>query len=104
MHFQDLVTLLRGQLESKAFSFLDYGSYQSLVPLALASKYTNSTFVTLIDNDPSLAEKLHQSIQTRNLKNVALTNITIDASIVNKLVESPEFLRYQLLGELISLI
>ncbi|XP_006822754.2 uncharacterized protein LOC102804265, partial [Saccoglossus kowalevskii] len=64
--------------------------------LSLASKYKNSTFINLMDNVEG-AEKLYKRVKQMNLTNLLVAALpdTVDDTLTHKLVESPEFFRYQ---------
>lgn len=71
--------------------------------LSLASKYQKSTFVNLMDSE-EVAESLYEEVKKRNLSNLVITALPdgVDDSFTLKLVESPEFLRYQFIGEIVT--
>ncbi|XP_070556270.1 uncharacterized protein [Ptychodera flava] len=96
MERKALLQLIHQQLDQNPFSFMQYNSRDDDILLTLASKYPNSTFISMLDNSED-AEDIFQKVKSRNLSNTLVTALVtgIDESFAWKLVESPEFLRYQ---------
>ncbi|CAH1773495.1 unnamed protein product [Owenia fusiformis] len=93
---QVLVKMLIQQFDVEPFSFFDYSS-EGHVIASLAAKYLNSTFVTL-QNTNSTAYDIYHKAKEGNIVNLAICQNTLKESLTAKLRQSPEFLRYQLLG------
>ncbi len=90
--------MLVKEIDGSMFSFLDYNGWQGAVISSLAHKYHNSTFVAMVDNDAHKAAQLYDKVKTEQLTNLVVTNLTVDHKFTSKLVESPEFFRYQYIG------
>ena len=67
--------------------------------LTLAAKHPNCTFLAMVDSDPAQSLDLYSRVKEAELHHVAVVNVTLEDTVTSKLVESPEFFRYQLIGE-----
>ncbi len=66
--------------------------------IALASKYTNSSIISMTDSAAD-AESHLKEVKRLGLWNNVITDSRVDEDFSRKLVESPDFLRYQFIGE-----
>ena len=76
------------------FSFLEYGSHTGNLSLLLARHYKNSSIMSMEADKDSALEHWEQ-VKLLNRTNNIVLNTDASSSLVQKLFESPEFLRYQ---------
>lgn len=65
---------------------------------SLTSKYRNSTFVSL-QEEKTQAEQLYKELKAEDLHNIAICVLDINRDFTQKMVKSPDLLRYQFIGE-----
>ncbi|XP_062506504.1 uncharacterized protein LOC134183072 [Corticium candelabrum] len=94
-----VVELLKEELkkEKKLFSYIEYGSRRGQISLPLAAAFPNSTFISLESSRKS-ARKHFETIKAKKLFNNVVGNIASDSTLLRKLLESPDFLRFQFIG------
>ena len=64
----------------------------------LAGRYNRSTFVQLVHNNKNVATSQFREAKSMNLSNLAVASLNIDAGFGKKLMNCPDFLRYQFIG------
>ena len=92
-HDNLLLTSLQSQL-TMPFSLMEYGSRAGQLSLLLAKQYINSSILS-VEADESLALQHWASIENLTLFNNIILHSDGGVALVQKLFESPEFLRYQ---------
>ena len=78
---------------------MEYYTSDGHVLKELARRFNNSTFLALMDGDLEKAKQLYQQTKEAKLANIAITNVKLNERFSHKLLKSPDFLRYQLIGE-----
>ncbi|XP_064605152.1 uncharacterized protein LOC135470257 isoform X3 [Liolophura sinensis] len=99
---QFLLQMFSSELGPEPFSFMEYNSRKGLLISSLTAKYRNSTFVSL-QEEKTLAEQLYKELKAENLHNVAICVLDINRDFTQKMVKSPDFLRYQFIGSSVFL-
>ena len=95
---QVLFKMLSKEIPDEAFSFTSYNTeYYDLI-LKLAGHYPHSTVLHLMDEDPTTAKSQYESARKANLSNLVIGSLKLDHMFASKLVQSPDFFRYQFIG------
>ncbi len=95
---QVLFKMFSKEILDEAFSFTSYNTeYYDLI-LKLAGHYPHSTVLHLVDEDPTTAKSQYGSARKVNLSNLVIGSLKLDHMFASKLVQSPDFFRYQFIG------
>ncbi|XP_013403378.1 uncharacterized protein LOC106168754 [Lingula anatina] len=94
---QAAVSVLGNEIYTQPFSFMEYKSMEGEMIKLLAKHYKNSTFISL-HSELEEAEKLYQETWKMNVTNIVITSLAVDQDFTTKLLQSPDFLRYQYFG------
>ncbi|XP_065176064.1 uncharacterized protein LOC135805873 isoform X1 [Sycon ciliatum] len=93
-----LVKLLRENVDKrKNWSFLEYGSGLANATTELAAAYRNSTFISL-EASMKTAFKQQKRLDELKITNMVIGSIESDQNLLRKLLESPDMMRYQMIG------
>ena len=84
--------------DKSPFSFASYNAKDFTSILKLSGKYRNSTFVHLVHDNEKQAKQQHAEAKSINVSNLVVASLTLDHTFSEKLMNCPDFFRYQLIG------